>query len=462
MPKLSDFLNRDETKTRIGFTNISGYMKALDAMSQVTGEKKEKKKKEKQSNDDVLDDMSVSTTVKDGITFINDNTLKQVKLNVLCGYPFPLYNDSTKTYHMAAPQNANINGLLNNEPSGFPASFQQTIIAAVKGKTQNVRAGVGLNLTRWGAQYLQEFFGDGTIGVTELKKLSLSNKLCAEVVIHDSSTLGSSGRVVYTNVVDCEVGDENSCLISPMFCFGSFKQLGLDFGFTCGGETSTLQSSQTIKPVKEPTYDYKTGEVTNISAADLEKFSNDAKENATIQPSCGKCCRVRLFVENLQEAQALVGGKTISPQMGEKNRKKTYTGGQAEVITGNATLNTEEHVDVAIDIGHSPTIDTTRNGSTTNRERINRFTVWSKEEGQELAKLAGFTPSTDDALEHALNEKVANVLSSAFTARGITNACYDYTELGGSAEFTKILGVMKTVKPKILISIHHNANGNDN
>lgn len=435
MPKLSDFLNRDETKTRIGFTNISGYMKALDAMSQVKGEKKEKKKKEKQSNDDVFDDMSVSTTVKDGITFINDNTLKQVKLNVLCGYPFPLYNDSAKTYHMAAPQNANINGLLNNEPSGFPASFQQSIIAAVKGKTQNVRAGVGLNLTRWGAQYLQEFFGDGTIGVTELKKLSLSNKLCAEVVIHDSSTLGSSGRVVYTNVVDCEVGDENSCLISPMFCFGSFKRLGLDFGFTCAGETSTLQSSQTIKPVKEPTYDYKTGEVTNISAADLENFSNDAKENATIQPSCGKCCRVRLFVENLQEAQSLVGGKTISPQMGEKNKKKTYTGGQAEVITGNATYNTASELDVAIDIGHSSTVE----GSKSDREWITSFKVWSGAEGQELARLAGFTPTTKDFLEHALNKKVADVLATTLTARGLKAACFDYPEMGGLAESKRIL-----------------------
>lgn len=49
MPKLSDFLNRDETKTRIGFTNISGYMKALDAMSQVKGEKRKRRRRRKSS-----------------------------------------------------------------------------------------------------------------------------------------------------------------------------------------------------------------------------------------------------------------------------------------------------------------------------------------------------------------------------------------------------------------------------
>lgn len=436
MPKLSDFLNRDTTKTRIGFTDIGGYLKALDAMSptEEVGNKDDKKKKGS-GEENPFDDMSVSTIEKDGATLVNDNTLKQIKLNVLCGYPYPLYNESTKTYHMAAPQDANINGILNGNTTGFPASFQTSIIAAIKSKTNNIKAGVGLNLDSWGAAYLSQFFGDGTIGVSELKKLSFANKLCAEVVIHDSKTLGSSGRVVYANVVDCEIGDKNSCLISPMFCFGSFKQLGLDFGFSGSGETSTLQSTSKLKPAKEPTYDYKTGDITNITSSDLENYTKDGKENATIQPESGKCCRVRLFVENLQEAQSLVGGKTISPQMGEKNKKKAYTGGQAEVVSGNATYNTASELDVAIDIGHSSTVE----GSKSDREWITSFKVWSGAEGQELARLAGFTPTTKDFLEHALNKKIADVLAATLTARGLKAACFDYPEMGGLAESKRIL-----------------------
>lgn len=197
MPKLSDFLNKDETKTRIGFTDIQGYLKALDAMTPFEKTKEETKadnnKKSQGGDESTFEDMSVSTIVKDGATLVDDNTLKQIKLNILCGYPFPLYDDSNKAYHMATPQNANINGNLNGEATGFPASFQTSIVAAIKNKTKNIKAGVGLNLDGWGAAYLQQFFGDGTIGVVELKKLAKENKLCAEIVIHSSKTLGSSG-----------------------------------------------------------------------------------------------------------------------------------------------------------------------------------------------------------------------------------------------------------------------------
>lgn len=40
---------------------------------------------------------------KDGITFIASDELKQVKLNIVCGYPYPLTNTATNNYHMAVP-----------------------------------------------------------------------------------------------------------------------------------------------------------------------------------------------------------------------------------------------------------------------------------------------------------------------------------------------------------------------
>lgn len=257
-------------------------------------------------------------------------------------------------------------------------------------------------------------------------------------------------------MVDCEVGDKNSCLISPMFCFGSFKKLGLDFGFSGGAETSTLQSTTKLKPAKEPTYDYKTGEITNISSSDLETFAKEGKENLTISPESGKCCRVRLFVENLQEAQSSVGDKKISPQMAEKNRKKTYTGGQAEVITGNATYNTMEKLDVAIDIGHS----STPGDAKSDRPEIYKFKVWSTEKGRELAKLVGFSGDSEDFLEHALNKKVADVLAATLTAKGFKTACFDYPKMLGRPEARRIVNELtQHSKPKVLLSIHQNAAG---
>lgn len=237
-------------------------------------------------------------------------------------------------------------GELNNVNCGFPASLSPTSISAVSSRTTNIKAGVGVNLTKWGGQYLKRFFGAGKINVTDLKKLSVNGKLYAEVVIHSSSTPASSGKVVYANVVDCEVGDETTCWFSPMFCFGDFKGLGLDFNINSGYEFSTLQTSSSLKPAKDPTYDYKTGEITNMPSSTLQTFGNLAKENIQITPYNEKCCRVRLFVESVEAAQTITQ-KLVDPEMAKRNKTLEYSGGKTETYVGNATTTGNLQLDIA-------------------------------------------------------------------------------------------------------------------
>lgn len=190
MPPLSEYLDADKNKTRIGYTGLSGYENAAESMMNADFLKVLGKNATREvggsSGVAEIDGMTVEIKQEDGINFVASDQLKQVKLDIVCGYPYPMVNTTTNNYHMAAPDIGNKNGALNNKHCGFPASLSTSVIGAIQSETTNIKAGIGLNLGAWGDKYLKKFFGAGKIEALDLKKLSNNGKLFAEVVIHSS------------------------------------------------------------------------------------------------------------------------------------------------------------------------------------------------------------------------------------------------------------------------------------
>lgn len=135
MPPLSEYLNADKNKTRIGYSGLTGYENAAEVMMnadflKVLG-KNTTRKVGGYSGVDEMDGMAVEVEQMDGITFVASDKLKQVKLDVVCGYPYPMLNTTTNNYHMAAPYTANMYGSLNHKHCGFPKSLTATAIKTV-------------------------------------------------------------------------------------------------------------------------------------------------------------------------------------------------------------------------------------------------------------------------------------------------------------------------------------------
>lgn len=131
--------------------------------------------------------------------------------------------------------------------------------------------------------------------------VSLAEKglLAAEIVVHSTTELSSSGKVFYANVISTAPGKGKVCYVSPYFCFGEYKKLGLDFALTePGGVASSTQTTQ-MQSFVTTGYDYRTGNLeftkNHLEAAMLQAD----KEVLDIGGSVKNCCRVRLFVTSL-------------------------------------------------------------------------------------------------------------------------------------------------------------------
>lgn len=235
MPELSSYLNANKNKVRIGYAGLGGYAESLDAFLSTGNEGQlldagSTKKTGGASGVGELTGLSI-TLVKDFL--IDDQEKKQAKLDLSCAYAFPL-KEKEGGYHMAASNLGNRSGNLSNLPKGIPATFDNGTLQALNPPNGNLQAGIGLDLENWAADYMNHFFNGSTVTTRDLCILAQKNKLCAEVVVHSGTELNSSGKVFFANVVDMPPNAGKTCYISPCFCFGKYKELGLDFAFTAG------------------------------------------------------------------------------------------------------------------------------------------------------------------------------------------------------------------------------------
>lgn len=224
-------------------------------------------------------------------------------------------------------------GNLSNQPKGIPSTFDSTTLQSLNPPNGKLQAGVGLDLNNWAKEYMEQFFNGSTVTVADLCLLAQKNKLCAEIVVHSSGKLESSGKVVYANVVDVPANAGKTCYISPVFCYGLYKNLGLDFSIGTAEGLDTFQKSQNYQAGIETTYDYKTGNLNSITKEALQGLSATGSQHSTIviYPQCEKCCRIRLFVADKAEAESTLG-KKLPDGFDKTNAYIEYVGGIENIV----------------------------------------------------------------------------------------------------------------------------------
>lgn len=286
MAELASYLNADKNKVRIGCGGLGGYAEIMDAFlstgneGAVLGAGGEAKVKGGTSGVGSLDGMSIK--MLDDI-LIDDQEKKQAKLDLACAYAFPMKSKTGGGYYMAASLLGDSKGVLAGQYKGIPSSFDNATIEALEPPNSNLQVGVGLDLDSWVTGYMNEFFNGTTVTSRDLQVLAQKNKLCAEVVIHSGAELNTSGKVVFANVVDLPATGGKTCYISPYFCFGKYKELGLDFAMTTKNGVQGMQTSADFEPASTPSYDYKTGELSRLGKSALQGFAATGSGNAVME-----------------------------------------------------------------------------------------------------------------------------------------------------------------------------------
>lgn len=178
-------------------------------------------------------------------------------------------------------------------------------------------------------------------------------------------------------------------------------------------------------------------------------------------------------------ADGIIGPKTISAIASKLKCDSTIKAIQTSVgvvsdgIIGDKTLNAiikklnigeisqipsisnNSKLDVFLDAGHTKDFA---------REHPNAFTGvdWTSGTTGEIAKILGFTKSTNDSLEHMLNVAMCKSAEKALIKKGKSVLYYDDPSLSNDAEIGQVYRRSNAAKPKVFVSIHNNAAGSSN
>lgn len=108
------------------------------------------------------------------------------------------------------------------------------------------------------------------------------------------------------------------------------------------------------------------------------------------------------------------------------------------------------NVDVFLDIGHT---------SDRAREWPSSFSssLWSSEAGRSIMEALGFKPDARDSVEHMLNTAVAAAVVRHLP--GVRVTAFDKPAMENDAEISAVISAANAVRPRVFVSIHHNAQG---
>lgn len=341
--QLSAYLSKDKNKVQIGITNLGGYDKVLSATNNIYSNPRISAAggvAEVGGMATVGDIDGLTVKVKDGTNFIDDNNLKQIICTINAGYAFPMKNDAGNI--IAASQQGSQNGMLCYQEKGIPFALNNPMIDPIKSKlgSDDVCAGIGLDLAFWGTNYLNEFFAYHTCNGTDLQVLAQKGLLCAEVVVHSSDSVGSSGKVFYANVVDVMAGLQYVSLLSPAFAaLPKYQEIGVNMMASAPNGDSFRIGDGKYESAGDYSYDYKTGKLGGLNADTLLGMVSTAQCAGTINilPQTGQVCRIRLFVpeDRTSEAEEAIN-KKLPTEFSQVNKKMEYTGCQHVEIQSNA------------------------------------------------------------------------------------------------------------------------------
>lgn len=273
-----------------------------------------------------ISDISNMDMEIDPSTNIISGDFKQIKLTLALGFSLPFQTEDGKGTYMATSDAFETqDGHILSGNKSFPSFLQNNYINALDDGP--IKVGVALDLDNWGTEYVAEHFPDSKMQARDLVSLAKQGLLGAEIVVHENDSLASAGKAFYASVIATAVGHGKTCYISPYFCFGEYKSLGIDSTMKQpSGELSSLQKTSMI-PVVSSSYDYKTGNLqfdkSKLQAAALRAES----VMLAIGSATGRCCRVRLFAIDLEAAKRALNTATIEDSFQETNGIITYSGG---------------------------------------------------------------------------------------------------------------------------------------
>lgn len=124
----------------------------------------------------------------------------------------------------------------------------------------------------------------------------------------------------------------------------------------------------------------------------------------------------------------------------------------AEAVAAALGVKLPARVSVFLDVGH--TADRAR-------EWPSSFaaSTWETDAGRFILAALGFEPGVKDSFEHILNCAVARAVAKHLLAAGVSVEVFDKPEMGNDAEISAVIAAANQVRPRVFVSIHHNAQG---
>lgn len=124
----------------------------------------------------------------------------------------------------------------------------------------------------------------------------------------------------------------------------------------------------------------------------------------------------------------------------------------AEAVAAALGVKLPARVSVFLDVGH--TADRARE-----YPAIFSPDVWQSEAGRGLMAVLGFIPAVHDSFEHILNTAVARAVARHL--EGLRVQVFDKPAMDNDAEISAVIAEANAVRPRVFVSIHHNAQGGD-
>lgn len=107
---------------------------------------------------------------------------------------------------------------------------------------------------------------------------------------------------------------------------------------------------------------------------------------------------------------------------------------------------------VFIDIGH--TADRAREWPGSFAREL-----WASDGGKEILDALGITAAEHDSLEHVMNKAVGEAVARHLVAAGVSVRVFDKPEMGNDAEISAVIAAANEARPRVFVSVHHNAQG---
>lgn len=107
---------------------------------------------------------------------------------------------------------------------------------------------------------------------------------------------------------------------------------------------------------------------------------------------------------------------------------------------------------VFIDIGH--TADRAREWPGSFAREL-----WASDGGKEILEALGITAAEHDSLEHVMNKAVGEAVARHLVAAGVSVRVFDKPTMGNDAEISAVIAAANEARPRVFVSVHHNASG---